>query len=58
MKRLLIIFVSTIFTSILFGQGEIDDQQKVFFRNERSLSLTLRTDGLDLDTGKAKESTI
>ena len=29
----------------LFGQGEIDDEAKVFYRNERTFSGTLSTDG-------------
>lgn len=46
MKKLAII---TVFFSVLFlparGQGEIDEQQKLFFRNESSWGLTLTTAG-------------
>jgi hypothetical protein len=46
MKRLLIILL--IFSGcavIVYPQGEIDQQQKVFFRNERSFGFLLNTDG-------------
>ncbi|MBP5708179.1 MAG: hypothetical protein J6W61_00220 [Bacteroidales bacterium] len=45
MKKLLIAWVlSLIFGNILLAQGEIDDQQKVFFRNEKSFSISLLSD--------------
>ena len=47
MKRLLIIFVLSFTGAIsIFSQGEIDEQMKVFFRNERSFGLQLNTDGI------------
>lgn len=47
MKRLLILFVFlSLCASSVFSQGEIDDQLKVFFRNERSFGLQLNTDGM------------
>ena len=45
MKKLLFILFSVLITTFLSGQGEINDQEKVFFRNEKSVSLSLRTDG-------------
>lgn len=49
MKRLLIIFVFSFAGAIcIYSQGEIDEQLKVFFRNERSFGLQLNTDGFGL----------
>jgi hypothetical protein len=31
--------------TLLFGQGEIDDQEKTFFRNERTFAAIISTDG-------------
>jgi hypothetical protein len=46
MKKLLIIAVTFISCSFsLFGQGDLNEQQKVFFRNERSFAIVLNTDG-------------
>lgn len=55
MKKLLIIFV--LFGSIcggVSGQGEIDEQQKIFFRNERSFAPLLSSDGYGLSYREAK----
>jgi hypothetical protein len=55
MKKLLIIVVIFIFGSVLlFAQGELNEQQKVFFRNERSLAILLNSDGLGLSYREAK----
>ncbi len=54
MKKLLLLFISVLFTTFLSGQGEIDDQEKVFFRNEKSFSLSLRTDGFGLGYREGK----
>lgn len=55
MKKLLIVAVLIVFGAIsLFGQGELDEQQKVFFRNERSFGLLLNSDGLGLSYRGAK----
>ena len=35
-----------ILTSSLKSQGELDEQQKIFFRNEKSFGIQLNTDGL------------
>lgn len=55
MKRLLIIFILFITGSVfVFSQGEVDQQLKVFFRNERSLGLQLNTDGVGISFRAAK----
>lgn len=47
--------VKFIFGSVfLFAQGELNEQQKVFFRNERSIALLLNSDGLGLSYREAK----
>ncbi len=49
MKKLLIIAVlGLIGISSLYAQGELDQQQRVFFRNERSFGISLNTDGFGL----------
>jgi hypothetical protein len=49
MKKLLIIAVIVLFVaSSLNAQGELNEQQKVFFRNERSFGIMLNTDGIGL----------
>ena len=47
MKRLLILLAALpIWTSLLKGQGELDDQQRIFLRNEKSFGIQLNSDGL------------
>lgn len=47
MKRLLISVVAFTFLVLsLNGQGDLNEQQKVFFRNEKSFGFQLNTDGL------------
>ena len=42
MKKLLILAVIILSgTFSLYGQGELNEQQKVFFRNERSFAIVL-----------------
>lgn len=49
MKKLLIIAVGCIFgISLIYGQGELNEQQKIFFRNEKSFAILLNTDGFGL----------
>jgi len=49
MKKLLIILLfSGYCTFEIFAQGEIDVQQKIFFRNERSIAFILSSDGFGL----------
>jgi len=46
MKKLLITFIVFITAiDLLLGQGDLDQQQKVFFRNEKTLAILLNTDG-------------
>ena len=55
MKKLLIITVILIFGIVsLYAQGELDEQQKVFFRNERSFAILLNTDGIGFGYRGAK----
>lgn len=55
MKRLLILFVFLLlYASFVYSQGEIDNQLKVFFRNERSFGLQLNTDGLGISYRSGK----
>jgi hypothetical protein len=49
MKKLLILAVLIVFGAVsLYGQGELNEQQKVFFRNERSFAILLNSDGFGL----------
>lgn len=55
MRRLLIgivLFCVIVFEA--FPQGELDEQQKVFFRNERSFAFLLNTDGIGFSYRFAK----
>jgi hypothetical protein len=55
MKKLLIIVLPVwLITVSLHAQGEIDEQQKVFFRNERSLGILLNSDGFGLSYREGK----
>lgn len=55
MKKLLIIAVIFIFVAVsLYAQGELNEQQKVFFRNERSFAIVLNTNGIGLSYRAAK----
>ena len=55
MRRLLSIAVVFLFGAVsLFAQGEIDEQQTVFFRNERSFAILLNSDGLGVSYREAK----
>lgn len=54
MKRLLIILVLSFTGVALYSQGEIDQQLKVFFRNERSFGIQLNTDGIGVGYRVAK----
>lgn len=58
MKKLLI-SASILFhiTLFVYGQGEIDEQQKVFFRNERSFGIMINSDGMGIGyrEGKRKD---
>lgn len=55
MKKLLItavLFVTGV--NYAFGQGELDEQQKVFFRNERTGAIYIGTDGYGLSYREGK----
>jgi hypothetical protein len=55
MRKLLIPAVIMLFGGIsLFAQGELNEQQKVFFRNERSFGILLNTDGIGISYREAK----
>jgi hypothetical protein len=55
MKKLLILAVVVLFGTIsLFAQGELDEQQKVFFRNEKSFAILLNSDGIGFSYRGAK----
>jgi hypothetical protein len=55
MKKLLIPAVIMLFGGIsLYAQGELDEQQKIFFRNERSFGILLNTDGIGISYREAK----
>jgi len=55
MKKLLILaFIVISGTLSLYAQGELDEQQKVFFRNERSFGILLNTDGIGVSYREAK----
>lgn len=55
MKKLLIIAIIFIFGAVsLYAQGELNEQQKVFFRNERSFAILLNTDGSGVSYRGAK----
>jgi hypothetical protein len=55
MKKLLIIAVMFLFGAVsLSAQGELNENQKVFFRNERSFAILLNTDGIGVSYRGAK----
>jgi hypothetical protein len=55
MKKLLIIAVIFLFGAItLHAQGELDQQPKVFFRNEQSFGILLNSDGIGISYREAK----
>src|SRR5664280_398245 len=55
MKKLLILAVVVLVGTIsLYAQGELNEQQKVFFRNEKSFAILLNSDGLGVSYRAAK----
>jgi hypothetical protein len=55
MKKLLIIAVIFSFgINSLYSQGELNTEQKIFFRNERSFAILLNTDGFGLSYREGK----
>lgn len=57
MKRLLVLSVALlVWTGTLKSQGELDEQQRIFFRNEKSFGVQLNTDGMGLGYRMAKRT--
>ena len=55
MKKLLILAVVVLLGTIsLYAQGELNEQLKVFFRNEKSFAILLNSDGLGVSYRAAK----
>jgi len=55
MKKLLILIILFLYgAQYLSAQGDLDEQQKVFFRNERSFAILLNSDGIGLSYREAK----
>lgn len=55
MKKLLITAVIIIIgIDYVCGQGDLNEQQKIFFRNERTLAIILNTDGFGLSYREGK----
>ena len=54
MKKLLIAAVLVFTWCSIRGQGDINDQQKIFFRNERTLAIILNTDGYGISYRQGK----
>jgi hypothetical protein len=55
MKKLLILAGLILFgIKSIFAQGELNEQQKVFFRNERSFGILINSDGLGFGYREAK----
>ncbi|HAM09592.1 MAG: hypothetical protein A2X04_11630 [Bacteroidetes bacterium GWF2_41_9] len=57
MKKLLILAVTfNLWALSLYGQGDLNEQQKVFFRNEKSFGIQLNTDGIGFNFRTAKRT--
>ena len=57
MKKLLTLAVAFNFWVLsLYGQGDLNEQQKVFFRNEKSFGIQLNTDGIGFSYRTAKRT--
>jgi hypothetical protein len=57
MKKLLITAVLVLIgVTSIYAQGELDEQQKVFFRNERSFGISLNSNGLGFGYRGAKRT--
>ncbi len=55
MKKLLILAVILLYGTVSsYAQGELNEQQKVFFRNEKSFAILLNSDGVGLSYREAK----
>ncbi len=50
MKRTVAFFVFVLFMlQFIFAQGELDEQKKIFYRNEKSLAILLNSNGIGLN---------
>lgn len=50
MKKVIFYFVLTILAGqFAFSQGELDEQRKIFYRNERSLAILLNSNGIGVN---------
>jgi len=55
MKKLLILAVIILFGAVsVYAQGELNQEQKIFFRNEKSFGVLLNTDGIGISYREAK----
>ena len=55
MKKLLSIFLLIILTKVTIqAQGELDDQQRIFYRNERTLAFSLNSNGYGIGYREGK----
>src|SRR5512136_2743353 len=55
MRKLLILFFLVGYCAFpVFGQGDLNEQEKIFFRNERSFAILLNSDGFGLSYRDAK----
>ncbi len=55
MKQILLLFIIILQSSFLiFSQGEIDNEEKVFFRNEKSWAFFIRNNGFGFNYMKGK----
>lgn len=48
------LFVNALYISVICAQGEIDNQDKIFYRNERSFRIGLNSNGYGIDYRYAK----
>ncbi len=46
MKYLISFFVLLLFAEPIFAQGEIDEQKKIFYRNEKTYAISLNSNGI------------
>jgi hypothetical protein len=53
-KLLILLFLLGYCVIPVFAQGEINEQQKIFFRNERSFAVLLNSDGYGISYREAK----
>ncbi|MDT8402008.1 MAG: hypothetical protein RQ743_09955 [Bacteroidales bacterium] len=54
MKKLLTILFIVAVSQALFGQGDIDEQNKIFYRNERTVGINLNSNGFGISYREGK----